>query len=75
MHTLKLTAIGTSTGVILPKELLAQLNVEKGDSLFITKGPDGDYRLSPYDPEVERQLELGRKIMRDDRDILRALAK
>ena len=41
MHTLKLTQIGNSIGVILPKEIIARLKVAKGDSIFITETPDG----------------------------------
>jgi putative addiction module antidote len=71
---LKLRAVGTSTGVVLPKETLHRLNVKRGDTLFAVETPDG-YLLTPYDPELERQLEIGREILRDHRDTLRALAK
>ena len=37
MHALKLTQIGNSVGVILPKEVLARLKLVKGDSLFIDR--------------------------------------
>lgn len=75
MLTLKLTTIGSSTGVILSKEALARLKVQKGDTLYLTEMADGGYRLSPYDPEFERQMKLAEEIMHDDREILRALAK
>jgi putative addiction module antidote len=71
---LKLRAVGTSTGVVLPKEFLNRLKVEKDDHLFAVETPDG-YLLTPYDPEVERQLKLGRKFMARYRDAFRALAK
>lgn len=74
MHALKLIQVGGSVGVILPKETLAKLRVGKGDTLFLTEGPEG-YRLTPYDPEFERDMELAEEIMREDRDLLRALAK
>lgn len=74
MQTLKLTQIGNSIGVILPKELLARLKVEKGDTLYVTDTPSG-VALTPYDPSFEEQLELGREFMRDYRDTFRALAK
>ncbi|HEY2925710.1 AbrB/MazE/SpoVT family DNA-binding domain-containing protein [Piscinibacter sp.] len=74
MHTLKLTQIGNSVGVILPKEVLARLKVEKGDTLYITETPGG-VALTPYDPSFEEQLELGREFMREYRDTFRALAK
>jgi antitoxin component of MazEF toxin-antitoxin module len=47
MMTLKLTAIGASTGVIIPKEMLARTNVTKGDQFFAVEAPDGGYRLTP----------------------------
>jgi len=75
MHfKLKLTQIGNSVGLILPKEALAVLQVEKGDTLTFTSAPDG-FRVTPYDADVEKQLEAGRDFMREYRDTLRALAK
>jgi putative addiction module antidote len=75
MLSLKITTIGSSTGIILPKEAMAHLKVRKGDVLYLTEAPDGSYRLTPYDPEFERQMSLAEDIMHEDRDVLRALAK
>jgi len=75
MLKLKVTTVGSSTGFILPKEALARLKLAKGDSVFFTEAPDGSYRLTAYDPEFERQMALAEDIMREDRDVLRALAK
>lgn len=74
MTTLKITTIGNSLGVILPKEVLALLNADKGDTLYVTRTPDG-ITLRAYDDEFSRQMEVGRKIMREDRDVLRKLAE
>mgnify|MGYP003577931734 FL=1 len=74
MHTLKLTQIGNSVGVILPKEMLARLKLEKGDSLYVTDTPEG-MALTPYDPALEEQLDQGREFMKEYRDTFRALAK
>jgi len=74
MTTLKITQIGNSLGVVLPKELLARLKLEKGDTLFVTDAPGG-VNLTPYDPAVEEQLALGREFMRDYRDTFHQLAK
>jgi putative addiction module antidote len=71
---LKLTRVGNSVGVVLPKDLLARLNLHLGDTIFLTESPDG-YRITPYNPDVERQLTLAKAIMKKDRDILRELAK
>ena len=74
MTALKLTQIGNSVGVILPKEVLARLKVEKGDTLFLTDSADG-MRLTPHDPEFAKQMAVGREIMRKRRNVLRELAK
>jgi putative addiction module antidote len=75
MLTFKITTVGASTGVILTKEAMARLKVKKGDTLFLTEAPDGGYRLTPCDPDFERQMTLAEEIMHEDREILRALAK
>jgi putative addiction module antidote len=74
MLKLKVTGIGSSTGVVLPKEALARLKVAKGDSVFLTESSDG-FRITPYDPVFEGQMELARNFMRQRRDALRELAK
>lgn len=74
MVKLKVTTVGSSAGVVLPKEVLARLKIEKGDTLFLTEAPDG-YRLTPYNPDFERQMELARRVMRKRRDVLKELAK
>jgi putative addiction module antidote len=74
MTALKLTQIGNSVGVVLPKELLARLKVGKGDTLFVTDAPGG-VTLTPYDTTLAEQLELGREFMREYRDTFHQLAK
>ncbi len=74
MHTLKLTQIGNSVGVILPKEVLARLKLEKGDVLHVTDTPDG-VRLTPHDPVFEAQMTAARAVMRKRRNVLHELAK
>ncbi len=71
---LKITKIGNSAGIILPKEVLARLRVGPGDTLHLTEAPDG-VRLTTGDPEFAEQMAIAEQIMREDRDILRALAK
>lgn len=71
---LKLRSVGTSTGVLLPKEMLIRMKVGKDDELFAVETAEG-YLLTPYDPEIVNQVEAGRKIMRKHRNVLRALAK
>jgi len=72
--TLKLTQIGNSVGVILPKEALAALKLEKGDTIHLSETPEG-FQITPYDPTLADQLNLGRDFMREFRDTFHALAK
>ncbi len=70
----KVTTVGSSTGIVLPKEALAKLRVQKGDMLYLTETPNG-IQLSAYDPEFERQFEVAQKVMRKYRNALRRLAQ
>lgn len=71
---LKITSIGNSAGVILPKELLARLRLDKGDELYALETPDG-IRLTTYDPDFAAQMEVAERVMREDRELLRKLAQ
>ncbi len=71
---LKLTAIGNSTGVVLPRELLEKLRVQRGDELMVLETPDG-ITLTPFDPELARQMEVAEKVMRRRRHLLKKLAE
>jgi putative addiction module antidote len=71
---LKITAIGNSAGVILPRELLARLRLEKGDELYVLETPDG-LRLTAYDPQLAAQMDVAEQVMRDDRHVLHKLAQ
>ena len=71
---LKITSIGNSAGVILPKEVMEKLRVEKGDVLFLTETPAG-FTVSAFDDEFSLQISLAEEIMREDRDVLRKLAQ
>lgn len=72
---LEIKKIGNSTGLILPKELLGRLNLSQGDWLHVTEAADGSLRLTPYDPEFERAIEIARKGMKRYRNALAELAK
>ncbi|HKX79813.1 MAG TPA: AbrB/MazE/SpoVT family DNA-binding domain-containing protein [Novosphingobium sp.] len=71
---LKITKIGNSAGVVLPKELLARLRAGVGDMLYVTEAPDG-IRITAANPDFAAQMEIAEQVMREDRDILRVLAK
>ncbi len=71
---LKLTKVGNSTGVVLPKEVLARLKLAKGDVVYLTETSEG-YQITPYDERFARQVEAAEDFMREYRDVLRELAK
>lgn len=75
MFTFKLTTVGSSEGFIVPKDAREKLNIQKGDTLYLTDAPDGALRITPFNPEFARQMTLAEQIMREDREILRVLAK
>lgn len=74
MVALKLRKIGNSVGTLIPQEALTALNVGEGDTLYLTRAPDG-FRITPYDPGFEEQMKIAREVMKRDRNLLRALAK
>lgn len=75
MMSFKVTTVGASAGFILTKEAMAHMKIKKGDTIYLTETPDGGFRLTPYDPDFERQMSLAEEIMHEDREILRQLAK
>ena len=74
MHALKLTQIGNSVGMILPRELLVKLGVSKGDTVYAVDQPDG-VRLTVADPDFAAQMDVARRVMKERRAVLRELAK
>ncbi len=74
MRSLKITQIGNSLGLILPREVLARLKLAKGDTVHITESPNG-LVVTPYDPALGEQLKLGREFMSEYRDTFHQLAK
>ncbi|MBN4066525.1 hypothetical protein JYU14_00365 [Simkania negevensis] len=74
MKPLKVTSIGNSLGIALPKAILEKLKIQKGDSLYPIETPNG-LELTPYDPTFAKQMEIAEAIMKEDRDVLRKLAK
>ena len=74
MTTVKLTTVGNSTGIVLPKEVLERLRVSKGDSLHLVETPNG-VELTPYDPDFDEQISIAEQVMRSDRNVLKRLAE
>ena len=75
MNSLKLTTIGTSTGVVIPKEMLARLRVAKGDTLYVTETADGGYHLTAFNPDFATKMGKAEGIMNRYRNTLNVLAK
>lgn len=75
MYELKVRAVGSSSGVLLPREMLAELGLKQGDSVFATRAPDGSFRITPFDERFARQMALAEDVASEYRDVLRALAK
>ncbi len=71
---LKLSKIGNSVGLVLPKEARDRMKIDTGDFVYLTETPDG-YRLTPYDPDFATQTDTARKIMKRRRTALHVLAK
>lgn len=74
MASVKITGIGNSVGVILPRELVSKLRVKQGDTLYVVETPNG-IELTPYKPSFARQMDAAEELMRDNRDVLRKLAQ
>ena len=72
--TVKVTTVGSSTGIVLPREVLAKLRVEKGDRLYITETANGIH-LTPYRADFAAKIEAAKRVMRKNRDALRKLAE
>jgi len=72
--TVKVTTVGNSVGVVLPKEMLARLNIKKGDTLYVTETPDG-VQLTPYRADFDATMKVAQDVMRRYRDTLRKLAE
>jgi len=70
----KVTTVGSSVGIVLPKEILNRLHVEEGDTVYLTESPDG-IRISPYDATFAQKVEILEQVMRENRDVLKKLAE
>lgn len=73
MTTLTLRAVGTSVGVIIPKEVLQKMNLEKGDKVFLVETANG-IELTPYDPEFAATMEAHKRTKKKYRNALRELS-
>ena len=74
MATLKITQIGNSLGLILPKEIVERLRLAKGEAVSVVETPQG-IEITPFDPDFDKKLEAARKVTKRYRNALRELAK
>ena len=72
---LEIKKIGNSTGLILPKDLLARLNLAQGEWLHVMETADGGLRLTPHDPSFEKGMAIAERAMKTYRNALAELAK
>ena len=74
MLKVKVTPIGNSMGIVLPKEALTKLKTGKGETLYLVDSPEG-FMLTPYRQDLEQQMEAAEKVMKKYRNALHELAK
>ena len=74
MLKVKVTQIGNSVGVVLPREALKKLDVSRGDELYLVETPEG-WMLTPYDQAFEKQMKAAEKVMKRYRNALHRLAQ
>jgi bifunctional DNA-binding transcriptional regulator/antitoxin component of YhaV-PrlF toxin-antitoxin module len=74
MAALKLRKTAEGIDATFPNEVLARMNVGDGDLLHVVDTPEG-ILLTPVHSEVAEELEVARKVMRENAVVLRALAK
>lgn len=74
MYSTKIRQVGSSSGILLSRELMAELGVAQGDTLYLTKAADGGFRVTVHDDVFARQMAVAEEVMREDRDILKVLA-
>jgi putative addiction module antidote len=75
MVPLKVRKIGNSLAITLPAEAARALKVQEGDLIYLTEGPDGSFRITPYDPEFSAAMEATGSFLSRYRNALRELAR
>jgi putative addiction module antidote len=74
MYSTKIRQVGSSSGILLSRELMAELGAAQGDTLHLTKAADGGFRITLHNDEFERQMRVAEEVMHEHRDVLKALA-
>ena len=73
MQVAKITTLGNSLGIVLSREILARLRVDKGDLLYLVESPLG-FEVMPYEPQFIGQLQRAEQLMRAQRNALKVLS-
>ncbi|MBV5272694.1 MAG: AbrB/MazE/SpoVT family DNA-binding domain-containing protein [Lamprocystis purpurea] len=74
MLKVKVTSVGNSMGILLPKEALNKLKVGKGDTLYLVENEEG-FTITPYQQDFEKQMEAAEKVLKKYRNAFHELAK
>ena len=74
-HVVQIRKIGDSLGFILPKDLLARLDLKEGDKMHVVEQTERGVKLSPYDPKHAKVMGIARQVMDEYKDTFRELAK
>lgn len=72
--SVKVTTVGSAVGIVLPREVLDRLHVEKGDTLYVTETPNG-VQLTPYEPDLAAKIDVAKRVMQENFEALRKLAE
>jgi putative addiction module antidote len=75
MVELKIQKIGDSLGVVLPNEVLRQLNRGEGETVVLVEGPAGQFSIAPSDSNFAKTMAAASDLMRRYDGTLRDLAK
>ena len=65
---------GNTLSAIIPQEIAATLNLNDGDTLYLTKTPNG-YEITPFDPDFAQKIEVARRGIKKYRNALLDLAQ
>lgn len=74
MHTTKLTKVGNSTGLALPRDVLAAADLQRGDEVAV-EVRDGRIEISKAGDTYNRAMDVGRRFATRYRRAMDILSK
>ena len=74
MHRTRLTKIGNSTGLTIPRDILAAAQLDRGDEVAVDVR-DGRIEIAKADDGYNRAMEVGRRFAARYQHTMAALAK